>query len=61
MGPGMRHTAILSEIRPILPIAPKFAHPNSVIWKHFEENYTLFRIILDSVTQLPVYPGALVK
>jgi len=45
MGPGIRHTAILSEMRPLLPIAPKFAHPNSVIRKHFEENYTLFRSV----------------
>jgi hypothetical protein len=44
-----------------LPIALKFAHPNNLIWKHFEDNYTLFRILFDSVPQLPEYSGTPVK
>jgi len=61
MAPGLRCTGILSETRPILPIALKFAHPNSLIWKDFEDNYILFRIFLDSVPQLPEYSEAPVK
>jgi hypothetical protein len=61
MAPGLRCTGLLSETWPILPIAAKVAHPNSLISKHFEQNYTLFRIFLDSVAQLPEYSGAPVK
>jgi len=61
MAPGSRCTGILSETWLILPITPKFAHPNSLIWKHFEDSYTLLRIFLDSVPQLLEYPGAPVK
>jgi hypothetical protein len=61
MAPGLRCTGILSETQLILPIAPKFSHPNSLIWNHFEDNYKLSRIYLDSVPQLPEYSGALVK
>ena len=61
MAPGSRCTGILSEMWPIFAIAPKFAHPNSLIWKHFEDNYTLFGIFLDCVPQLPEYSGAPVK
>jgi hypothetical protein len=61
MAPGLRCTGLLSETWPILPIAAKVAHPKSLISKHFEENYTLFRIFLDSVAQLPEYSGAPVK
>jgi hypothetical protein len=61
MAPSLRCTGILSEMQPILPTAPKFAHPNSLIWKHFEDNYTLFRILRDSDPHLVEYSGALVK
>jgi len=61
MAPGSRCTGILLEMRPILPIAPKFAHPNSLIRKHFEDNYTLFRKFLDCIPQLREYSGAPVK
>jgi hypothetical protein len=58
MAPGLRCTGVLSETWPKLPIALKFAHPTSVIWKHFEDNYTLFRIFLDFVPQLLDHSGA---
>jgi hypothetical protein len=61
MEPGLKCTGVLSKTRPILPIAPKFAHSNSLIWKHFEENYKLFRMFLDSVPQLPEDSRAPVK
>jgi len=61
MAPGLRCTRILSDMRPILPIAPKFAHPNWLNWKIFEDNYKHFRILWDSVPKLPEYSGALVK
>jgi len=61
MAPGSRCTGVLSEMWPIHPIAPTFAYPNSLIWKHFENNYTLFRIFLDSVPQLPEYSAPPVK
>jgi hypothetical protein len=38
MAPGSRCIGILSETQPELPIAPNVAHPNSLIWKNFEEN-----------------------
>jgi len=61
MAPGLRCTGILLEMWQILPIAPKFAHSNSLSWKHFEDNYTLFRIFLDYVPQPPEYSAAPVK
>ena len=41
MAPGSRCTGILSDMQPILPIAPKIAHLNSLIWEYLEANYTL--------------------
>jgi hypothetical protein len=61
MAPGSRCTRKLLETRPILPIAPKFAHSNSLIWKHFDHNYKLFRIFLDCFPQHQEYSGAPVK
>ena len=61
MATGLRCTGILSETWPILPIALKFAHPNSLIWKHFEDNYKLFRIFFDSVPLIPEYSAAPLK
>jgi hypothetical protein len=52
MAPGSGNTGVLSETWSILPIALEFAHPNSLISKHFENNYTLFSIFLVSVPQL---------
>jgi hypothetical protein len=54
MAPGSKCTRVL-------PIAPKLAHPNSSIWKHFEDKYALFKIFLDSVPQRPEYSAAPVK
>jgi hypothetical protein len=48
-------------MRPILPIAPKFPHPNRLHWKNFEDNYTVFRIFLESIPPLSEYSEALVK
>jgi hypothetical protein len=53
MAPGSQYTGVFLEMQQILQIAPKFAHPNSMIWKHFEDNYIPFRIFLDSVPELP--------
>jgi hypothetical protein len=61
MAPGSKCTRVLSQRRPVLPIAPKLAHRNSSIWKHFEDKYALFKIFLDSVPQLPEYSAAPVK
>jgi hypothetical protein len=61
MAAGSTGTAVLLETRPILPIAQKFALPNSIIWKLYEDNYTLCRIFLDSDAQCLEYSGAPVK
>jgi len=61
MALGSSCTGILSVMRPIPTIAPKFSHPSSLISKYFEDNFTLFRIYFDSVPQLPKYSGALAK
>jgi hypothetical protein len=61
MAQGLKCIGILSETRPILPIASQFAHPDSLIWKDFENNHTLFRILLDSFRHLLEYSGTPVK
>jgi len=58
---GSRCTAQVSETWPILPIAPKFAHPNSLILQYFEDNHTLCSRCLYSVPPLPEHLEAPVK
>jgi len=58
MAPGLRCTGIVLDTWPILPKALTFAHSNSLILYHFDNNYTLFRIFLYSVPQLLQHWGA---
>jgi len=58
MAPCSRCTGIILEMWPIPWMAPKFAQSWSLILYHFVDTSTLFRIFLNSVTQLPEHRGA---
>jgi len=59
MAPRLRCTVIMLATWPILPLASKFAHSDNLISFHFEDNYTFFRILFDSVSPLTDHWGGL--